>query len=72
MRFLAHAPRQADRRRLGSAGAEPAGLTLIAAVSEKPNLMGTTYGALPGFPPSTVRLILVWGAGALPTAITLS
>jgi len=44
----------------------PRGLTLIAARSETPNVMGTTYGALPGFPPSTVRLILVWGADALP------
>src|SRR5579864_2531877 len=50
----------------------PRGLTLIAAVSEKPNLLGTTYRAVPGWPASTVRLILVWGDGALPTAITLS
>ena len=50
----------------------PRGLTLIAAVSEKPNLMGTTYGAVPGWPAGTVRLILVWGDGVLPTAITLS
>jgi hypothetical protein len=50
----------------------PRGLTLIAARSEKPNLLGTTYGAMPGWPPSTVRLILVWGAGALPTAFPLS
>ena len=45
---------------------------LLAARSETPNVMGTTYGALPGFPPSTVRLILVWGADALPTAIPLA
>jgi hypothetical protein len=50
----------------------PRGPTLIAARSETPNVMGTTYGALPGFPPSTVRLILVWGTDALPTAIPLA
>jgi hypothetical protein len=51
----------------------PRGLTLIAAASEKPNLLGTTtYGAVPGWPTGTVRLILVWGDGVLPTAITLS
>ncbi len=50
----------------------PRGLTLIAARREKPNLMGTTYGALPGWPASTVRLILVWGDCPLPTAIPLS
>ena len=31
-----------------------------------------SHGALPGWPTGTVRLILVWGAGALPTAVTLS
>jgi hypothetical protein len=50
----------------------PRGLTLIAAVSETPTLMGTTYGAVPGWPAGTVRLILVWGDGVLPTAITLA
>lgn len=49
----------------------PRGLPLIAARSETPNVIGTTYRALPGFPPSTVRLILVWGAGPLPKATTL-
>jgi len=48
----------------------PRGLTLVAPRAEKPNLMGTSYGALPGFPQSTVRLILVWGDGPLPSAIT--
>ena len=33
----------------------PRGLTLIAERSETPNVMGTTYRALPRFPPSTVR-----------------
>jgi hypothetical protein len=33
--------------------------------------MGTTYGAVAGFPPSAVRLILVWGDGPLPKAVTL-
>ena len=50
----------------------PRGLTRIAAVSEKPNVPGTTYGAVPGWPTDTVRLILVWGDSVLPTAITLS
>lgn len=50
----------------------PRGLTLIAAVPEKPNVLGTTYGAVPGWPTGTVRLILVWGEAALPTAITLT
>ena len=49
----------------------PRGLTVVAPRREPPNLMGTTYGALPGFPPSTVRLILVWGNGPLPKATTL-
>jgi hypothetical protein len=50
----------------------PRGLTLIAARPEKPNLMGATYGPLPGWPAVTVRLILVWPeADPLPTAITL-
>jgi hypothetical protein len=50
----------------------PRGLTLIAAVREKPNLMGTTHGPLPGWPAGTRRLILTWGDGPLPTATTLS
>jgi hypothetical protein len=49
----------------------PRGLTVVAPRREKPNLMGTTYGALPGFPPSTVRLILIWGDGLLPKALSL-
>jgi hypothetical protein len=49
----------------------PRGLTVVAPRRETPNLIGTTYGALPGFPPSTVRLVLVCGAGPLPTATTL-
>jgi hypothetical protein len=49
----------------------PRGLTVAAPVTEKPNLMGATYGALPGWPPTTVRLVLVWGEGPLPKAITL-
>jgi hypothetical protein len=48
----------------------PRGLTLVAPRREKPTLLGTTFGALPGFPASTVRLILVWGDGPLPSAIT--
>ena len=49
----------------------PRGLTVVAPRREQPNLMGTTYGALPGWPPSTVRLILVWTDGPLPKATTL-
>jgi hypothetical protein len=51
----------------------PRGLTVVAPVPEKPTLLGgATYGALPGWPPTTVRLILIWGADPLPTAITLT
>jgi hypothetical protein len=49
----------------------PRGLTLIAAVREKPNLLGSTYGPLPGWPAGTVRVIHVWGDAALPKATTL-
>jgi hypothetical protein len=49
----------------------PRGLTLATAVTEKPNLMGGTYSVPAGWPTGTVRLILVWGDGPLPTAITL-
>jgi hypothetical protein len=50
----------------------PRGLTLIAARGEPPNLVGATYGALPGWPAATVRLVLVWPpAAAFPTPITL-
>jgi hypothetical protein len=48
----------------------PRGLTLVAARSEAPSLMGATYSVPPGWPPA-VRLILVWSADALPAAITL-
>jgi hypothetical protein len=49
----------------------PRGLTVIVAVQERPNLLGSTYGALPGWPAGTVRLLLIWGDAALPKAITL-
>jgi hypothetical protein len=49
----------------------PRGLTLVAARPEAPNLMGTRYQVPAGWPAGTVRLILVWGADPLPTAITL-
>lgn len=49
----------------------PRGLTVVCPVSEKPNVMGATYGVLPGWPPTTVRLVLLWGEGPLPTAFTL-
>jgi len=52
--------------------ASPRGLTLIAARVEPPNLGGHAYGLPPGFPPTTVRLILTWPPdAALPTPITL-
>ena len=47
----------------------PRGLTLAAPRRETPNFLGATYGALSAFPPSTVRLVLVWGDGPLPRAI---
>jgi hypothetical protein len=50
----------------------PRGLTLVAPVPEPPTLMGATYALPAGWPVGTVRLILVWGDGALPKAITLS
>ena len=40
---------------------------LIAAISEKPNLLDTTYAAVPGWPTGTVRLLLAWGEAALPS-----
>jgi hypothetical protein len=49
----------------------PRGLTLIAAVTEDPNLVGHRYGMLPGWPAGTVRLIHVWTDAPLPRAITL-
>jgi hypothetical protein len=49
----------------------PRGLTLIAAVRERPSLLGATYGPLPGWPAGTVRVVHVWSDGALPKAITL-
>ena len=50
----------------------PRGLTVVAPVTEKPALTGTTYSVPAGWPAGTVRLILVWGAGPLPQALTLS
>jgi hypothetical protein len=49
----------------------PRGLTLVSPVSEAPTLTGATYSAPAGWPP-VVRLILIWGDGSLPTALTLS
>lgn len=49
----------------------PRGLTVVAPVSERPTLPGVSYGELPGWPAGTVRLVLVWGDGPLPTAVTL-
>ena len=50
----------------------PRGLTLVAVVAERPNLMGTMYQVPAGWPAGTVRLILVWPEAApLPTAMTL-
>jgi hypothetical protein len=48
----------------------PRGLTLVAPRRDTPNFLGATYGVLPAFPPSTVRLVLIWGDGPLPRAIT--
>lgn len=50
----------------------PRGLTVVAPVTEKPNLMGGTYSVPAGWPAGTVRLILIWDAGPLPRALTLS
>jgi hypothetical protein len=50
----------------------PRGLTVVAPVTETPNLMGGTYTVPAGWPATTVRLILIWGDGALPRALTLS
>jgi len=50
----------------------PRGLTLVAVVDERPNLMGGTYQVPAGWPARTVRLILVWpDTEPLPKAITL-
>jgi hypothetical protein len=49
----------------------PRGLTLATPVTEPPNLMGATYQVPAGWPLGTVRLLLIWGAGPLPSAITL-
>jgi hypothetical protein len=50
----------------------PRGLTLIAAVTAPPNLMGHEFGLPPGWPAGTVRLILCWPPdAALPTPLTL-
>jgi hypothetical protein len=41
-------------------------------VTEKPTLMGATYSVPAGWPTGTVGLILIWGDGPLPKALTLS
>jgi hypothetical protein len=50
----------------------PRGLTLVAPVTAPPSLMGGRYTVPAGWPATTVRLILIWGDGALPRALTLS
>lgn len=49
----------------------PWGLTVVAPVTEKPNLRGATYSVPAGWPAGTVGLILIWSADPLPKALTL-
>lgn len=50
----------------------PRGLTVVVPVTEPPNLLGGTYQVPAGWPTGTVGLVLIWGAGPLPKALTLS
>ena len=50
----------------------PRGSTVVAPVTEKPTLTGATYSVPAGWPMGTVRLLLIWGDGPLPTALSLS
>lgn len=49
----------------------PRGLTVVAPMTEKPNVMGAAYQVPAGWPAGTVRLILIWGDGPLPRALSL-
>jgi hypothetical protein len=41
-------------------------------VTEPPTLLGARFQVPAGWPSGTVRLLLLWGDGPLPRALTLS